>query len=226
MSVSARSAATGAPPCRTRIGAAAPEEVLGIHLVPPLVPPDPALRRSDPARAVAIDDLSDSAERDPATRGSTPTGRRRSAMPLSTPPPGCAPGSWRRSGPGPTATATWQSVTRDADAGRRHPLLADRRRRLVSPPVLGEHPRGVTSGSRARRPTASTCRPAARCSRRRSPARLGAGPSAASANIGHWGEPNRGGHFAAIEQLNRRWMSCARSSRASPRSPRSCRRRC
>ena len=89
----------------TSLALQVPERLLGIHLVPPLVAPI----RTDltPAEAKALDDLADRERTAPATRPCTPRGRRRSAIPLWTPPPACARGSSRRSGPGPTTTATW-----------------------------------------------------------------------------------------------------------------------
>ena len=92
----------------TALGARHARHVAGIHLNMVTAPPDP-------------DTMNDLTEQEQGAlggdealprlglrlfQGAVHHGRRRSATAWWTRPPGCAPGSWRNSGPGPTATAT------------------------------------------------------------------------------------------------------------------------
>ena len=90
-----------------RIGQQDADHVAGIHLTPPLAPPDPATFDDLTERErAALAALEQPRRRTPATRRSSPPGRRRSATGWSTRRPRSAPGSSRSSAPGPTATAT------------------------------------------------------------------------------------------------------------------------
>ena len=80
-------------------------------------------------------------------------------------------------------------------ARQRHALLGDRVGRLVGPALLGELRPGA-----AHRPQGRPCRPAWRCSRRRSCTPVRRWMEGNFTNIRHWNEMPKGGHFAAFEQ--------------------------
>ena len=78
---------------------------------------------------------------------------RRWATGWSTRRPGCAPGSWRSSRRGPTATATRERPRPRRAARQRDAVLAPRHRRLVGAAVLGELQAGLGAFSRSTRDT-------------------------------------------------------------------------
>jgi len=83
-----------------------PDHVAGIHLIPPLAPPEPRSTTSPSASEPRSPRSSTPPNGTPAIRRSTRPDRRPSATRSSTRRPPCAPGSSRSSGPGPTATVT------------------------------------------------------------------------------------------------------------------------
>jgi hypothetical protein len=87
----------------------APRQVAGIHLTPPLAPPDPAtFGHLTDAEQAALAALDHSAEWDSGYSAEQSTRPQTIGYGLWTRPPRCARGSSRSSGPGPITTATWR----------------------------------------------------------------------------------------------------------------------
>jgi pimeloyl-ACP methyl ester carboxylesterase len=114
--------------------------LLGLHLIPPLVPP-PArgttLSELERAAIARLEDRNHTSRHIPRFRQQ---GLRHSDTPWSTHRSDSVPGSWRRCGPGHHQGAL-EDPQSGPGAGQHHVVLADPHGGLISSVVLGEHRR-------------------------------------------------------------------------------------
>ena len=167
----------------TSLGQQDPAHLAGIHLMPPLAPPDPATfdDLTDAERA-ALDDLAAGEATTPATAQSTRPAADRRLRARRLAGRRCARGSWRSSARGRDA----RRLDPRPDARRRDALLAARHRRVVGAPVLGELRATVRellqrhATDRVDVPTGCTVFPQEIPARRRAAGRSGASPTSAT----------------------------------------------